>query len=140
MDKNKNKILRVIDANYNRAKEGMRVVEDIFRFIEEDDPMRALARAIRHGISKYTPARLLLDAAQTRDSSKDLGRKTDILELSRSSVNDILIANLQRAKEALRVLEECFKITCPKNVAKIKQLRYQLYEAEKEIFAKIKNK
>ena len=45
MDK---KLLRVIDANFNRCKEGLRVVEDIFRFCFEDDALRKKIRKIRH--------------------------------------------------------------------------------------------
>jgi len=133
------KILRVIDANYNRAKEGMRVVEDIFRFVTEDDTLRLAARTIRHGITRCVDKALLLDAVQTRDSRLDLGRKTDALELSRKDIQSVLTANLQRAKEALRVLEECLKIILPKDVAGIKRLRYKLYDIEKAIFVCVKN-
>ena len=129
------KLLRIIDANYNRAKEGMRVVEDIFRFVQEDDVLRRAARSIRHGLNKYVNGKLLFDAVQTRDSRLDLGRKTDVLELSRKDIHSVLAANLQRAKEALRVLEECLKIISPKQVAGIKRLRYKLYDIEKQIFA-----
>lgn len=125
----------MIDANYNRAKEGMRVVEDIFRFVNENDALRLKARAIRHGLTKCIDNKLLLSAIQSRDSRSDLGRKTDAFELSRKDIQSILIANLQRAKEALRVLEESFKITSPKQVASTKRLRYKLYDIEKEITA-----
>jgi len=139
MPNQKIKLLRVVDANYNRAKEGMRVVEDIFRFVKEDDTLRLAARAIRHGVTKCIGNELLLDAIQTRDSRLDLGRKTDILELLRKDIQSILAANLQRAKEALRVLEECLKIISPKDVSGMKRLRYKLYDVEKAIFTSLKN-
>ena len=135
MQKQNKKLLRIIDANYNRAKEGMRVVEDIFRFVKEDDALRLAARTIRHGVTKCIGSELLFDAVQTRDSRLDLGRKTDALELSRKDIQSVLIANLQSAKEALRVLEECLKIISPKEVAGIKRLRYKLYDVEKQILA-----
>jgi thiamine-phosphate pyrophosphorylase len=137
MKKNQQKnILRVLDANFNRAKEGMRVVEDIMRFINGDESCRKLARNIRHGLTKITKDKNLKNAIKERDSIGDPGKKTDKLEMSRASINDVLYANLQRAKESLRVLEEFFKIISPRNVAKLKQLRYNTYSLEKQIFTK----
>jgi thiamine-phosphate pyrophosphorylase len=66
-----NKYLRIIDANYNRAKEGLRVVEDIFRFIDEDNTLRIKIRAIRHGLNKFISNDLLIKAVSTRDSSHE---------------------------------------------------------------------
>ena len=130
------KILRVVDANINRAKEGLRVVEDIFRFVTVNDYQRRKIRSIRHDLDKVRKEKIVKQAIITRDSIKDSGKDTDHLELKRRNYFDVVYANLQRAKESMRVLEECFKIVLPKRVALIKKLRYELYTIEKNIILK----
>ena len=130
------KILRVVDANINRAKEGLRVVEDIFRFVLLSDHQRRKVRSIRHNLDKILKEKIVKQAITTRDSIKDSGKETDHLELKRKDCFDIIYANLQRAKESMRVLEECFKIVLPKRVSLIKKLRYELYTVEKNIILK----
>lgn len=126
-------MLSLLDANFNRCKEGLRVVEDIFRFVLKEDKLRVKARNYRHKIVRLVEPKLVKKAILTRDSRKDLGRKSDSLENKRKGLKDILYKNLQRAKESLRVLEEFSKIIDKKNTAKIKNLRYAIYEFEKEI-------
>ncbi len=133
MDKN---LLRVLDANYNRAKEGLRVAEDIFRFVVENDGQRRAIRAIRHALTRIVGKAEILRAIAARDSRRDLGRAVDTLEVTRRDYRDILWANLQRAKESLRVMEECAKVTAPKTVSDLKKLRYQTYGVEKMVLAR----
>ena len=130
------KTLRVIDANFNRSKEGLRVIEDVFRFVLEEDVFRKKARKIRHSLDSITKGDILSKAILTRNSKKDLGKESDTLENSREDVNAILYANLQRVKESLRVLEEFFKLAVPRSVGDVKQLRYELYTFEKKILKK----
>jgi len=130
MDK---RILRVIDANFNRSKEGLRVVEDIFRFIICDDGTRKKIRTMRHALDGIGKEKVIGQAIATRDSRYDLGKNTDTLELKRKNISDILYTNLQRVKESLRVLEEFFKIISVPKVKKIKKLRYEIYALEKKI-------
>lgn len=133
MDK---KILRVIDANYNRCKEGLRVIEDAFRFVFEDDRLRRQSRRLRHALDDLVKQKTLRDAIALRESRRDLGRKTDGLEIKRKDCREILYANLTRVKESLRVLEEFLKIISPRQVALIKRLRYKAYTLEKNILIK----
>ncbi len=128
-------MLRVIDANFNRCKEGLRVVEDIFRFILGDDSLRKALRRLRHSLDKIA-AEILKPAILSRNSRKDPGKECDHLEMKRKDVNSLLYINLQRVKESLRVLEEFFKLTIPRNASKIKKIRYQIYELEKKILKK----
>jgi hypothetical protein len=130
-------ILRVIDANFNRCKEGLRVTEDIFRFIIENDSIRKKIRAIRHALDSIAQEKIIKKAITSRNANTDLGRRVDTLELNRKNSIDILYINLQRAKESLRVIEEFFKIMLPGRVAGIKKIRYQLYILEKEIYTQI---
>ena len=43
------KLLRIIDANLNRAREGLRVCEDISRFALGDKTATRALKSIRHG-------------------------------------------------------------------------------------------
>lgn len=130
MDK---KLLRVVDANFNRCKEGLRVVEDIFRFVLCNDPIRKKLRTMRHSLDTIANEKVLREAITTRDSRYDLGKHTDSLEIKRKDILDILYINLQRAKESLRVLEEFFKIIAVHRAKQIKKLRYEIYSLEKKI-------
>ena len=129
-------VLRVIDANFNRCKEGLRVVEDIFRFILKEDSLRKISRRLRHCLDKIAQEEILKQAILSRNSTKDLGKKCDALEIKRKDVNNLLYINLQRVKESLRVLEEFFKLIIPQGVARIKKIRYEIYELEKKILKK----
>lgn len=127
-------ILRMIDANYNRCCEGLRVVEDIFRFIDEDDALRKQIRTLRHSITRLLcDSKLRTKAVYFRNSVQDCGRKIDTAEMKRRCTSDTLYANVQRAKESMRVIEESLKLIYPADVHHIKRLRYRLYEIERKI-------
>ncbi|MFA4993344.1 MAG: thiamine-phosphate pyrophosphorylase [Candidatus Omnitrophota bacterium] len=134
----KNNIHRIIDANFNRAKEGLRVCEEITRFILDNRRFTADFKNIRHeidGIIKetYPVCQLLKD----RNSDNDVGRLNSRGELKRSGCRGIFWANIQRVKESLRVLEEFSKLADDKAALNFKKLRYRIYAIEKDSFKKI---
>lgn len=124
-------ILRAIDVNFNRSKEGLRVIEDIYRFVFINDSLRKKTRILRHELDKIANEKQVKNAFLCRDSVNDLGKKVDYLETNRKSVTDILYANLQRVKESLRVLEEFFKLVVKSKVNLLKKIRYKVYVLEK---------
>ncbi len=134
----KNNIYRIIDANLNRAKEGLRVCEEITRFILDNHKFTALFKKFRHQLDgdarKIYPVVILL---RQRRSDTDVGRFNSSGELKRSNCKDIFGANIQRVKESLRVLEEFSKLTDPLAAKSFKQLRYKVYEIEKASFKEI---
>jgi len=127
------KILRVLDVNFNRSKEGLRVVEDIFRFVLENELLRKKTRRLRHKLNGLSHSQTLKKAIRHRDADNDLGKGIDVLEMKRATIADVLYVNMQRVKESTRVLEEFFKLTEPKLVRLIKSIRYDLYTLEKAI-------
>jgi thiamine-phosphate pyrophosphorylase len=131
-----NKILRVLDANFNRCKEGLRVIEDYFRFFLEDNTLRKKIRKIRHTLDTLSLALIKAKAIANRNADKDLGKKIDSLETGRNNISQVLWANFQRVKESLRVLEEFSKLEIPKETPFIKKIRYEIYALEKESFKK----
>lgn len=131
-------IYRVIDANVNRAKEGLRVCEEITRFILEDKRATAGLKQLRHridGLADNLPDDRLL--IRQRDIVKDSGRNLHLCEFKREGVEDIFFANMQRVKESLRVLEEFAKLEDKNTAIGFKRIRYSVYEFEKRVAEKI---
>ena len=130
-------IFRVIDANLNRLKEGIRVVEDINRYIFNDKNTSSELKKIRHRVKIQSEIyQKLLDS---RDSRKDVLKATLKEENKRESIFDILKANYRRATESSRVLEEIYKIEDLNLSEEFKSIRYDLYSIEKDNFENFKN-
>ncbi len=129
METKTNNLLRVIDANINRYKEGIRVVEDIYRYIYNDKNISSSLKALRHIKLPLTQKELL----QNRDSINDVLKTSTKSEQNRKDLEGIIIANLKRAEESARVLEELFKLIDIETSEKFKSNRYKLYNLEKEI-------
>ena len=135
----KSKANRIIDANINRVKEGLRVCEEIARFILNSRKLTSEFKKIRHGIDslvKHLP-HSLSDLLKSRKSGKDVGRNIYINELRRKDFQDIFFANIQRVKESIRVLEEFSKLIDKNFAIKFKKLRYDIYEIEKKAAKRI---
>ncbi len=121
-------LFRVIDANLNRLKEGIRVIEDIARYVHNDKELASKLKNLRHQ-SRVDDLQKLL---ATRDSINDVLRPTVESELNRSDMESIIVANYKRAQESSRVLEEMYKVIDPSLSETFKQIRYELYTLEKE--------
>ncbi|MDD5291638.1 MAG: thiamine-phosphate pyrophosphorylase [Candidatus Omnitrophica bacterium] len=132
------KILRIIDANINRAKEGLRVCEDIMRFALDGKKATSKLKNIRHNISNIVKKSKVKESEiiKNRDSGLDIGKNIKV-ENSKKVLFDIFIANSQRVKEAIRVLEELFCILDLTTSKKFQDLRFRFYDAEKECLKKI---
>lgn len=129
---------RIIDANINRAKEGLRVCEEIARFILNNQLLTSELKEIRHKID-ISIRRLACrqDLLRQRSSACDVGRDIFANELKRNNLEDIFFANIQRVKESIRVLEEFSKLKNREASLQFKKLRYSVYESEKRIAKKI---
>jgi len=122
-------IYRVIDANLNRLKEGIRVVEDIMRYRDNNKELSRKLKSLRHKARINEIVALL----QNRDSINDVLRSSTKSEQQRSDILSILTANFKRAEESARVLEEIFKLVNIEQSENFKTIRYELYNLEKEI-------
>jgi hypothetical protein len=125
-------LYRVIDANLNRLKEGIRVIEDIARYVKNNKELASKLKALRHQ-SRIDDLQNLLTS---RDSINDVLRPTVSSEMNRDSLEGIIVANYKRAQESSRVLEELYKIVQPELSENFKSLRYALYQLEKENLTK----
>lgn len=134
----KKDLLRIIDANLNRSREGLRVCEEITRFILEDEKLTKEFKEIRHGVSrniKKIPA-ISDKVLDSRETATDIGKETTN-KSRRKNYKDVFAANIQRAEEALRVLEEFSKILNRPLSKEFSRLRFKVYELEKKTIARL---
>ncbi len=122
------KLYRLIDANLNRLREGIRTLEDIERYIYENKTLAKKLKNLRHQV-RFEDKKLLA----YRDIAGDILKQTTPSEAKRTSIEELLRANIKRAQEAARVLEEAFKLIDTHIAQRFKQIRYELYEIEKEL-------
>lgn len=125
---NDERLYRVIDANLNRLKEGLRVVEDVRRYGFDDLALAKKIKNLRH--KAKIPQKEFL---KFRDAVNDVLKASLKDEQIRLNLDDLQTANIKRAQESARVLEECFKLIDVKISEIFKAMRYELYEIEKEI-------
>ena len=129
------KILRIIDANLNRTREGLRVCEDILRFTLPGSPVINLLKTYRHSATRsiLDSRRLELSGlVDSRDVKKDLSKFNDFKRPGNGDLRAVFMTNIERVKESLRVLEECCKIIDETVSRKYRKLRFKVYEAEKK--------
>jgi thiamine-phosphate diphosphorylase len=125
---------RILDANLNRAREAMRVLEDFARFALDDAAMSRTLKQMRHDLAAAANVWPIAELLAARNTPGDVGtRITTDGEKRRESVADIVTAAAKRLTEALRVLEEYAKLENPKAAAAIERIRYRAYNVEKRL-------
>ena len=120
-------VTRLLDVNFNRLKEGIRVIEDIFRFIYNDENIVYRLKVIRHKV-KFN---YINEIICSRDIINDMAKESIDSEMQRDNIEAVLHANFYRVCESARVLEECLKIESYKKYAQsddFKQIRYEIYD------------
>ncbi len=125
--------LRILDANANRAREALRVLEDYARFALNHDPWSARLKEIRHALAEAIGP-LLPDAILHRDTPGDVGTDNKTAsESHRPDLEAVVVAAGKRLGEALRVLEEVAKVLSPAAALAVERLRYEFYDLEQAI-------
>jgi thiamine-phosphate pyrophosphorylase len=128
----KRKYLRLVDANLNRCREGLRVIEDTARFVLGRDREYRELRMLRHRLERLTRA-IYPGLLAVRDATSDAGRR--IPEGGRDDLAGVVSANFRRVEESLRVLEEYSKLISPAAAPALKAMRYRAYVLEKKFHA-----
>jgi thiamine-phosphate pyrophosphorylase len=120
-------IYRILDANLDRAREGLRIIEEWCRFGLNNQPMTEQLKHLRQSLAQWhTP-----DLRAARDTPGDPGTAlTHPQEEQRSSITAVLQANCCRVQEALRVLEEYGKLYRSDFATACKVMRYEVYSLE----------
>lgn len=126
-------LYRIIDANYNRAREALRVMEEYCRFGLNHSGLSGRAKQLRHilcaALSKLDTFALLC----SRDTAGDVGRELKVEgQIRRQTIEDCFTAAAKRASEALRTLAESVQTINPEIAAVMEKLRFEIYALEKD--------
>ena len=126
-------VLRILDANANRAREALRVIEDYARFVLNDEALCGSLKGLRHDLAAATSS-FVDEAILHRDTPGDVGTTTKrAAELSREDVAHVVTAAGKRLGEALRTIEEYLKTIDPAAASKVESIRYRFYDLERQI-------
>ncbi|MGE3822551.1 MAG: thiamine phosphate synthase [Isosphaeraceae bacterium] len=131
-------LARILDASANRAREGLRVVEDYVRFVLDDVGLTRRLKEVRHRLAdaiRGLDPDLLIGA---RDTRGDVG--THVMthsERVRENPRAVLSANFKRAGEAVRSLEEYAKLVDVWIAGRFEVLRYDVYTLEKLVMTAV---
>ncbi len=127
------RLARAADANANRAREGLRVLEDLLRFVFGAAGRALEAKRVRHGVSRAVERAgwNVRELLASRDSQGDPGRagRYEVRKPLGGAPGAVALRNLHRAQEALRVLEELAPAAAAQTA--FKRLRFRLYRLEK---------
>jgi thiamine-phosphate pyrophosphorylase len=123
--------LRILDANFNRATEALRLLEEYCRFGLNDGHLTRRWKELRHTLASLQASTPQPELLHSRDTTGDIGTsvKTD-QELSRDSIQHVALASCKRLEQALRSLEEYAKVL-GLAAMEFESLRYQVYTLEK---------
>lgn len=123
-------VCRILDANLDRAREGLRIIEEWCRFGLNSAQLSEECKQLRQELASWHSPEL----RAARDTPGDPGTElTHPQEQQRASLGVLLQANFCRVEEALRVLEEYGKLYHPKMGGAFKQMRYRVYTLESRL-------
>ncbi|YAF95832.1 MAG: thiamine phosphate synthase [Nodularia sp. CChRGM 3473] len=123
-------VYRILDANLDRAREGLRIIEEWCRFGLNNAQLVGECKYLRQELAHWHTAEL----RAARDTPGDPGTElSHPQEEQRSSIKSLLQANFCRVQEALRVLEEYGKLYHPNMGRALKQMRYRVYTLESSL-------
>lgn len=125
---------RIIDANFNRAAEAARMIEEFCRFALNSSPLSARIKQLRHELCSAVAELNADKLICSRDTIADVGCSMAVdNQLSRTDLDSCLKAARKRLTEALRVLAETTQTVNPAVAEKLEKLRYDAYTLEKDI-------
>jgi len=128
-------VYRILDANFNRAREALRVMEDFCRFGLNDAALSGRVKEVRHKLCGYISQLETSKLLCSRDSQGDVGRNLKVRgQLERLSLGDCFTAAAKRLPEALRTMAEAAQTFDPELADRIESLRFEAYTLEKSIY------
>ncbi len=129
---------RILDANFNRAREALRVVEDCGRFALNDPAITAMAKNMRSDLKEILSTMPVDEMLTSRDTPGDIGTEiTSPSEPRRADLPDVAAAACKRLSEALRTIEEYSKFVSPQTATKVERMRYNGYTLEQRLIGKL---
>lgn len=129
-------VLRIIDANANRASEGLRVLEEYLRLVLDDRHLTGLCKQLRHDVTTALAEIPAAERHAARETQRDVGTQVSTpQEHLRTDAAAVAAAGIKRTEQSLRCLEEYAKVIAPGAAARFEPLRYRLYTLEKALDA-----
>ncbi len=124
-------VWRILDANFDRAREGLRIIEEWCRFALNNSQLANECKQMRQELGMWHSPEI----RSARNTSGDVGTAlSHPREEKRQGIEQLLQANLCRVQEALRVLEEYGKLLDSTNISSgCKQMRYRVYTLESNL-------
>jgi thiamine-phosphate pyrophosphorylase len=120
-------VQRILDANLDRSREGLRIIEEWCRFGLNNSQLSQECKNLRQELASFHSPEI----RAARNTAGDVGTElSHPQEEQRQSIEQLLVANFSRIQEALRVLEEYSKLSAGPMSAACKQLRYRVYRLE----------
>jgi len=136
-------VLRLMDANFDRLGEGLRVLEDVARFLLDDAELCKQLKTLRHELMEVNFA-LEQQFLTSRKVGEDVGAFTNLPgERKYKDLASMVIANARRTQESLRVLEEFAKLSdtpLALKPRKFEQARFTIYELEQRLVSRLLRK
>ncbi|MBJ7296953.1 MAG: thiamine phosphate synthase [Dolichospermum sp.] len=123
-------VYRILDANLDRAREGLRIIEEWCRFGLNNAQFSGICKHLRQELGTWHTAEIRAARDTPGDPGTDLSHPQ---EEQRADITSLLQANFCRVQEALRVLEEYGKLYHGNMGAACKQMRYQVYTLESNL-------
>lgn len=123
-------IYRILDANLDRAREGLRIIEEWCRFGLNNPQFTEECKDLRQALGQWHREEI----RACRDTPNDPGTAlTHPQEQQRANLTELLRSNFCRTQEALRVLEEYGKLYSEQMATACKQMRYRVYTLESNL-------
>ena len=133
-------MLRLIDANIDRLGEGLRVLEDVARFLLNDAALCRRLKTLRHKLVRDVQP-LEQELLSARRVAEDVGAPAKLpAGTEHQDLVALVTANSRRVQESIRVLEEFARLSSAPigaKPAKLQRFRFEVYELEQELVSKL---
>jgi len=127
-------VFRILDANLNRSREALRVIEEYLRFVRDDARSTRRIKELRHRIKQIAdalgPDKLLTARASQTDVGKDISSPSRQVK---TDAKAIVTASCKRLQEALRNVEEYSNVVSGTASQVASELRFDAYQLEKDL-------
>jgi thiamine-phosphate pyrophosphorylase len=133
-------VLRLVDANLDRLGEGLRVLEDVSRFLLNDAILSKRLKTMRHALVKDLGP-LQQELLSARRVAEDVGAPTRRrVSLQHHDLPALVAANSRRVQESLRVLEEFSRLSGGPLAGKaggFESARFEVYDLEQQLVGRL---
>ena len=131
-------VYRILDANFNRASEALRVAEDCGRFALNDPAITSMAKNLRSELAEVQADLPAGELITSRDTPGDTGTSlTSKTEGTRHDLSDVATAACKRLCESLRTIEEYVKFVAPAHSTRVERMRYDGYTLEQRLTGRL---